>query len=130
MEAKNDGSKSGSYNAVTKEISWAVVGNYNQISLKSATIVDPILGDQDYVIGSAKLYEAIINANGSYTYGAQVKDAQISFDQTSKIINAQLPEGSSKAYILVYQTSLSGKVIDQKLMITRQHTQTMPSQVI
>ncbi|WP_058211187.1 SpaA isopeptide-forming pilin-related protein [Lactococcus lactis] len=114
VEAKNDGSKSGSYNAVTKEISWAVVGNYNQISLKSATIVDPILGDQDYVIGSAKLYEAIINANGSYTYGAQVQDAQISFDQTSKTINAQLPEGSSKAYILVYQTSLSGKVIDQK----------------
>ncbi|MCP9358651.1 hypothetical protein KBX49_11970, partial [Liquorilactobacillus satsumensis] len=111
---KNDGSKSGSYNAVNKHITWTVVGNYNQRTLKNASITDPIKGDQDYVDGSAKLYEATINASGSYTKGNEVTNATINYNKDSKTITAALPEGSTKAYVLVYETSLAGKVIDQK----------------
>ncbi|MFD1431061.1 SpaA isopeptide-forming pilin-related protein, partial [Lacticaseibacillus mingshuiensis] len=113
-EFKNDGSKSGSYNAVSKQITWTVVANYNQRKLSNASITDPIIGDQDYVAGSAKLYEASINTNGSYILGTQVASANISFDSTKKQLTAKLPNDSSKAYVLTYQTSLSGKVIDQK----------------
>ncbi|WP_225440898.1 collagen binding domain-containing protein [Lacticaseibacillus rhamnosus] len=113
-EFKNDGSKSGSYNAVSKQITWTVVANYNQRKLSNASITDPIIGDQDYVADSAKLYEASINTNGSYVLGTQVASANISFDSTKKQLTAKLPNDSSKAYVLIYQTSLSGKVIDQK----------------
>ena len=113
-EFKNDGSKSGSYNAVSKQITWTVVTNYNQRKLSNASITDPIIGDQDYVADSAKLYEASINTNGSYVLGTQVASANISFDSTKKQLTAKLPNDSSKAYVLIYQTSLSGKVIDQK----------------
>ena len=113
-EFKNDGSKSGSYNAVSKQITWTVVANYNQRKLSNASITDPIIGDQDYIADSAKLYEASINTNGSYVLGTQVASANISFDSTKKQLTAKLPDDSSKAYVLTYQTSLSGKVIDQK----------------
>ncbi|MCX2455043.1 SpaA isopeptide-forming pilin-related protein [Lacticaseibacillus nasuensis] len=113
-EFKNDGSKSGSYNAVSKQITWTVVANYNQRKLSNASITDPIIGDQDYIADSAKLYEASIDTNGSYVLGTQVASANISFDSTKKQLTAKLPDDSSKAYVLTYQTSLSGKVIDQK----------------
>ncbi|QFQ75867.1 SpaA isopeptide-forming pilin-related protein [Liquorilactobacillus mali] len=111
-EFKNDGSKSGSYNAVSKNITWTVVTNYNQRTLTNAKIVDPIIGDQDYVSDSAKLYEATINPNGTYTLGNQVNTG-VSYDSSSKTITANLPEGSTKAYVLTYDTTLADKVIDQ-----------------
>ncbi|WP_180794823.1 MSCRAMM family protein [Oenococcus oeni] len=90
-----------------------VVANYNQRTLTDATISDQIVGDQDYVSDSAKLYEATINSNGTYTLGAQVSSPDITFDSDSNTLTAKLPEGSTKAYVLTYETSLAGKVIDQ-----------------
>ncbi|OIK56414.1 SpaA isopeptide-forming pilin-related protein [Oenococcus oeni] len=113
VEFDNDGSKSGSYNATNKTITWTVVANYNQRTLTDATISDQIVGDQDYVSDSAKLYEATINSNGTYTLGAQVSSPDITFDSDSNTLTAKLPEGSTKAYVLTYETSLAGKVIDQ-----------------
>ena len=111
-EYKSDATKGGSYNAQTKHITWTTKVNYTQDTLKEATITDPIIGDQDYVPGSAKLYEVTINKNGTVEPGAEVKDADISYDAASKTITAKLPDGD-KAYDLVFETSLEGKVIDQ-----------------
>ncbi|KGH71523.1 membrane protein, partial [Oenococcus oeni IOEB_0608] len=113
VEFDNDGSKSGGYNATNKTITWTVVANYNQRTLTDATISDQIVGDQDYVSGSAKLNEATINSDGSYSLGTQVSSPDITFDSDSNTLTAKLPEGSTKAYVLTYETSLAGKVIDQ-----------------
>ncbi|QAS69346.1 hypothetical protein DLJ48_01810 [Oenococcus sicerae] len=108
---KNDGSKSGAYNAVNKHITWTVVGNYNQRTLTSASIVDPIIGNQTYVADSAKLYEATINKDGSYNLGTQVTTTSINYDSGTKTITANLPEGSTKTYVLTFDTDLSGTLI-------------------
>lgn len=109
----NDGSKSGSYNATTKTIQWTVVVNYNQWTLADgAAITDAIVGDQDYVANSAKLATAKIGKDGSYTPGDAVSDPSIQYDATKKTLTASLPKGDS-AYVLTYETSLAGKVIDQ-----------------
>jgi uncharacterized surface anchored protein len=112
QEFRDDGSKSGSYNATTKHITWTVVGNYNQRELKSASITDPILGDQDYIDGSAKVYPATINTNGSYTKAADA-DASLkpTYDAASKTVSVKLPDGSKSAYVLQFDTSLDGKLI-------------------
>ena len=110
-EFVTDGTKSGSYNATNKHIKWTVVANYNQRELKNAKIVDVLQGDPKYVDGSAKLYEATINPNGSYKLGSQVTASQINFDNDSKTLTASLPD-SPKAYVLVFETSLEGQVID------------------
>lgn len=114
VEFQNDGSKSGSYNPVDKTITWTVVANYNQRTLKDAQIVDNIQGDQDYVAKSAKLTEATINSDGSYKPGAEVDNANISYDSQNQRLTAKLPDDSTKTYVLTYQTSLAGKVIDQE----------------
>ena len=72
-EFVTDGTKSGSYNAVNKHITWTVVANYNQRELKNGKLVDTLTGDPEYVTDSAKLYEATINPNGSYTLGKQAE---------------------------------------------------------
>ncbi|WP_423363381.1 Cna B-type domain-containing protein [Mycoplasma sp. P36-A1] len=110
-EFVTDGTKSGSYNAVNKHITWTVVANYNQRELKNGKLVDTLTGDPEYVTDSAKLYEATINLNGSYTLGKQV-DTNIDYDKDSRTLTANLPENSNKAYVMIFETSLEGKVID------------------
>jgi Predicted outer membrane protein len=111
-EYVSNATKSGSYNAINKHITWTVVVNYNQRELKTAQIVDKLEGDPTYVPGSAKLKEATIKSDGSYTAGNDVTD-KVNYDDSSKTITANLPDGNS-AYVLTYETSLEGKVIDQK----------------
>ncbi|HJE97588.1 MAG TPA: Cna B-type domain-containing protein [Ligilactobacillus acidipiscis] len=111
-EYVSNATKSGSYNATNKHITWTVVVNYNQRELKTAQIVDKLEGDPTYVPGSAKLKEATIKSDGSYTAGNDVTD-KVHYDPSSKTITANLPDGNS-AYVLTYETSLEGKVIDQK----------------
>ena len=110
-EYVSDATKSGAYNAKTKQFTWTIVGNYNQRELTGASITDPIIGDQDYVDGSAKLYEATINKDGSYTLGKEVTDNVPTYDKTSKTVSVDLPEGSTQTYVLIFNTSLEDKVI-------------------
>ncbi|MFT8593567.1 MAG: SpaA isopeptide-forming pilin-related protein [Bifidobacterium sp.] len=110
--AQNDGSKSGSYNATTKDITWTVVGNYNQRTLSNASITDPIPSTQTYVPDSAKVFEATINADGSYSLGSDVTSSiSPSFDSDSKTVTAKLPDDSTKAYVLQFETSLDNQVL-------------------
>ncbi|MDT2879643.1 Cna B-type domain-containing protein, partial [Lactococcus lactis] len=110
-EFVTDGTKSGSYNAVNKHITWTVVANYNQRELKNAKLVDILTGDPEYVTDSAKLYEATINPYGSYKLGNPV-GTNIDYAKDSRTLTANLPENSNKAYVMIFETSLEGKVID------------------
>ncbi|MDV7770507.1 Cna B-type domain-containing protein, partial [Enterococcus faecalis] len=111
QEFVTDGTKSGSYNAVNKHITWTVVANYNQRELKNAKLVDILTGDPEYVTDSAKLYEATINPDGSYKLGNPV-GTNIDYAKDSRTLTANLPENSNKAYVMIFETSLEGKVID------------------
>ena len=108
-----DGRKGGSYNAINKEITWNVYTNLNQRSLKGATISDPIPDDQAFVAGSAKLYFADITKGGDLTNLKEVTDVTPTYDEATKTLSVNLPEGSTKAYQLTFKTSLKDKVIDK-----------------
>ncbi|MCT1170620.1 SpaA isopeptide-forming pilin-related protein [Lactococcus lactis] len=110
-----NGQKSGSYNATSKKITWTIAANFNQQELISASIIDPISDDQNYVSGSAKVYEATINKNGTYTLGAEVtSDMGIKIIESKGSVKVELPDGSTKAYVLIFETSLEGNLINQK----------------
>lgn len=106
-----DASTGGEYNAQTKRIKWTTIVNYNQQMLKNATISDPILGEQTYVPNSAKLYEVTINSDGSVKLGTEVANVAA---ESVKTVSATLPDGSTKAYALVFETSLEGSLITDK----------------
>lgn len=113
-EYVKDGSKSGSYNAITKKITWTVVANYNQRKLVNASIVDPIVEGRTYVDDSAVLYTATINKDGSLGALVKVDGITPTYDEKNKIVNVNLPEGSTAVYVLKFDTSLDNQVIDQK----------------
>ncbi|MGX7048795.1 aggregation-promoting protein [Lactococcus piscium] len=110
----SDSSKSGSYNAVNKNISWSIYTNLNQRSLIGASITDPIQDDQDYVAGSAILYSGTINKAGDVVNLVKVDGVTPTYDATTKTVSVNLPEGSKSAYVLKFDTSLVNKVIDKK----------------
>lgn len=84
-------------------------------SPQNASNVDPISADQNYISGSAKVYEATINKDGSYTLGRDVTStAGIKVTEGKNNIKVDLPDGSTKAYVLVFETSLAGEIINQK----------------
>ncbi|WP_270274853.1 Cna B-type domain-containing protein, partial [Enterococcus casseliflavus] len=105
----SDASKSGTYNATTKTIAWSTIVNYNQDHLVDATIVDPITGNQEYVVGSAKLYERIVNADGTTKRGA-LTSVSVSYNSATKTLSVGLPD-DQKTYELYFETSLDGQYI-------------------
>lgn len=105
----SDASKSGTYNATTKTIAWSTIVNYNQDQLVDATIVDPITGNQEYVVGSAKLYERIVNADGTTKRGALTSVAA-NYSYATKTLSVSLPD-DQKTYELYFETSLDGQYI-------------------
>ena len=108
----NDGSKGGSYNPVTKAITWRVYVNLNQRTIVNGSITDPIPDDQDYVPGSAVLYAAEINKGGDVV-NYKPSGATPTYDEATKTVSVKVPEGTKTAYVLVLDTSLKGKVIDK-----------------
>ncbi|WP_095007058.1 SpaA isopeptide-forming pilin-related protein, partial [Enterococcus canintestini] len=62
----NQGMKSGSYNPVTKEITWTIVTNYNNMKISGFDFKDPITGNQVYLPDSLEITRGTITANGSF----------------------------------------------------------------
>lgn len=72
----NKGEKSGSYNPVTKEITWTIVANYNNAQVENFSFNDPITGNQVYIKDSLKITRGTINdANGQFI-ATQVSEYQ------------------------------------------------------
>ncbi|MCH4168458.1 MAG: Cna B-type domain-containing protein [Streptococcaceae bacterium] len=108
-----DGSKQGSYNAVTKAITWKVYTNLNQRQIVNGSITDKILEGQEYVAGSAVLYSGSINKAGDVTNLVEVDGVTPVYDEATRTLSVNLPEGSNSAYVLQFDTSLKNQVIDQ-----------------
>ncbi|MNJ34835.1 Collagen binding domain protein [compost metagenome] len=64
---RNNGVKTGKYDAAAKEITWTIKSNYNKKSLTNAAIVDTLKQGQEYIDGSLKIHEMILTgtANGT-----------------------------------------------------------------
>lgn len=113
--ARDNGQKSGFYNALTKEITWTVDVNYNSEDLKNAKISDVVQKGQHYVDGSVTLHEFTVKANGEIVVGDSValdtNNLQLPTVENGHEIVVKLPDGNKK-YRLVFKTSLEGEVIN------------------
>lgn len=63
-ETKNNGAKNGTVNNETKEITWTIDINYNQLVLSDAKVEDAIPDNQSLIYGSVKIYETTVNSGG------------------------------------------------------------------
>ncbi|SDC05994.1 LPXTG-motif cell wall anchor domain-containing protein [Terribacillus halophilus] len=114
----NNGFKNGSYNAVTKEITWNIGVNYDLKDLKNATVTDYIQGKQNLVEGSLKVYEMNLLSwwNGADKGNLLKEGTDYVVEKVPN--NTEGEPGfrvkltdSSKPYWIEYKTSLAGELI-------------------
>ncbi|GFZ99597.1 hypothetical protein GCM10008018_52300 [Paenibacillus marchantiophytorum] len=118
-EVKNNGFKNGSYNAATKQLTWVVGVNYNGKTINHAVVKDLLESQQKLVPGSLKVYEMNIPVNGNPTMGAFVNGSEYDYlvDSGNTLI-LNFKAAISKAYYIVYSTSLDGELIDTNVSNT------------
>ncbi|MBC1918683.1 LPXTG cell wall anchor domain-containing protein [Listeria booriae] len=117
--SKNNGFKTGTYNASNKLITWTLATNYNKDVLNNAKITDKITDNQKYVPGSLKAFYYQVNANGNYTKGAELSAGEMAdltvtepSDANDKTLTIKIPNSDPGTQIIFeYQTSLAGEVI-------------------
>ncbi|TXK77835.1 collagen binding domain-containing protein [Paenibacillus sp. N3.4] len=112
-EVKNNGFKLGTYNAVSKQLTWTVGVNYNSKTLANAVVEDTLESGQQLIGSSLVLYNMIIPSNGNPSKGTVVDNTYYSYnvDSSNKLVVTFLKEISAPYYI-VFNTSLDGKLIN------------------
>lgn len=132
----NQGVKSGSYNPATKEITWTIVANYNDLGLSAFTFTDPITGNQVYEPDSLNVTRGTIDEKGNFkaatgnTYGGnqvgqdylKVMNPEPTGEDAQGTLSMEI--GSSSNYIpgwdkdhtpmvfqIQFKTSLQGKLV-------------------
>src|SRR5690625_763 len=89
-ETKSNGTKNGWANQETKEITWTVDINYNQLELSDAKLIDEIADNQSLVDGSVKIYPTTIDKNGNITAGEATDKFTVNTD--NDVINVDFGE--------------------------------------
>ncbi|MEC1685224.1 SpaA isopeptide-forming pilin-related protein [Bacillus mojavensis] len=116
-QTSNNGFKNGSYNAVSKEITWKVGINYNGEPTKNPYIKDAIIDPQQFVPGSVVVKSYTINKNGSITEGDVLDPSKYEVEEPSekneRTLTVHLKTSDSVPYLIEFKTTLKGKVIDQ-----------------
>ncbi len=117
---KNNGGKSGSYNAQTKEIAWTVLINYNRDKLAGASVSDKLLQGQKPVPGSVKLYPMTVKPDGGVQQGTiEVPADEYTVDlptaDNDNVLTVRLNGEISSAYWLTFKTTLEGSLIEREI---------------
>ncbi|WP_019240654.1 MULTISPECIES: SpaA isopeptide-forming pilin-related protein [Bacillus] len=114
---KNNGNKTGKYNAQTKEITWTIDVNYNLYEVNNAIIRDFYTGIQTFVPDSLQVYELeLTGSNDGVKVGNLV--SKENYTLTQPLQNAEKNDGFelklgkiNKAYRITYKTSLKNQTV-------------------
>ncbi|WP_164214952.1 Cna B-type domain-containing protein [Virgibacillus sp. YIM 98842] len=101
-ETKSNGAKNSSVNNETKEITWMVDINYNQLNLDNAQLVDEIAVNQSLVDGSVKIYPTTITRDGEILVEENEVD-KFEVDVTENEINIDF-NNIDQSYRVVFVT--------------------------
>ena len=112
-----NGSKGGSYNAQTKEVTWQVGVNYTERTINNAIVEDIILGKQNFDMNTVEVYKMKINPNGNWIKDGDALNKDT--DYTIEAIKGENDEPGFKltlgkinsAYVIVYKTDLHEQLI-------------------
>lgn len=109
--------KSGAYNAQTKTIKWSIAVNLSGNLLNNAFLTDQIKDNQAYIPGTLKVYEAHTNKDGTVSKDDEGDDNQkmteVTEPGTDDTFTIHFPDQSQHTYIIEFETSLIGQVIDE-----------------
>ncbi|ULO09258.1 LPXTG cell wall anchor domain-containing protein [Paenibacillus sp. 19GGS1-52] len=113
IEEKNNGFKSGSYNATAKEITWTVGVNYNSKAIEDPEVTDLLKAGQVLVPGSLKVYTMKIAKNGDPSQGIEVNKNLYNYSvDSNNQLKVDFLESINTPYYVVFTTSLEGQLIN------------------
>ncbi|MBP1042700.1 hypothetical protein I6N95_16915 [Vagococcus sp. BWB3-3] len=117
---KYNGSKSGSYNAKDKTITWTIAVNYGDQDIENAKLTDPISTDQQFVWRSLKIYHYTVSSSGAILKGAELSRAeyrafgiQEPSATNNQTLNIDFPDGQAGQYVVEFKTSVAGQQIHE-----------------
>ncbi len=117
----NNGSKDGTYNAVTKEITWTIKANYNNKTLTNAVLTDTIEAGQSYVTGSLSVSNmTLLGWWNGVEQGAPVNPADYTVTTPPDGANGgtlqiKFAKPINSAYWITFKTTLTGQVIPKSV---------------
>ncbi|WP_218730223.1 SpaA isopeptide-forming pilin-related protein, partial [Brochothrix thermosphacta] len=135
VESQSNGSKSGSYNSMTKEITWTIHANYNRADLKNAKITDKIPytnnsnNNQKFIPNSVNVYHYSVDKKGVIVKGAALKPEEFKVTEPNASNNYTVEvellkdfTGKDASIGMDFKTSLDGLVIGGEYKNTATYT--------
>ncbi|MDO6658772.1 collagen binding domain-containing protein, partial [Anaerobacillus sp. 1_MG-2023] len=118
---QQNGFKSGSYNAVSKEITWSVGLNYNLQTYAEPAVVDYIQGNQQLLEDSITVYEMKLNSGSNDVEKGNVLQAGTDYElnmvtspSDESGFKISFPEDNNTPYLVEYKTSLKDLLIEKE----------------
>ncbi|MCA1046433.1 LPXTG cell wall anchor domain-containing protein [Bacillus toyonensis] len=113
---KANGYKYGSYNAQTKEITWIIGFNYNNVEIKDPYVIDVIQDKQKLVPGSIEVRDMILNGSPDNAKpGNAVPTEQYELeeptDKNKNTLKVHFKQSINSPYYIIFKTSLDGELI-------------------
>ncbi|MEN8646988.1 SpaA isopeptide-forming pilin-related protein [Bacillus cereus group sp. BceL062] len=113
---KANGYKYGSYNAQTKEITWIIGFNYNNVEIKDPYVIDVIQDKQKLVPGSIEVRDMILNGSPDNAKpGNAVPTEQYELeeptDRNKNTLKVHFKQSINSPYYIIFKTSLDGELI-------------------
>lgn len=119
QEVKNNGFKSGSYDAAAKEITWTVGVNYNGKDIADPAVTDVLTAGQSLIPGTLKVYNMNIDTNGNHSKRAEVDSAAYTYAVSgSHELKVDFAGNIAEPYYIVFKTALEGQLIDKTVLNT------------
>ncbi|MDP7991662.1 SpaA isopeptide-forming pilin-related protein [Bacillus sp. MHSD_36] len=113
---KANGYKYGSYNAQTKEITWIIGFNYNNVEIKDPYVIDVIQDKQKLVPGSIEVRDMILNGSPDNARpGNAVPTEQYELEEPTEknknTLKVHFKQSINSPYYIIFKTSLDGELI-------------------
>lgn len=109
---KNNGFKSGTYDAQKKEITWTVGMNYNLLPVADPIFTDPVSSNQTLLPNTIEVHKMTLGTGqNNYTDGGLVPSSEYTLDTTGGVITVHFNHSIQTAYYITYKTSLADKLI-------------------
>lgn len=115
---RNNGAKSGSYDARYKAITWTIKANYNKKELKNAQIIDVIQPNQVYKEGSLHVYKMeLLGWWDGTRQGELVDPSQYEVisptEKNNHTLTVKFKNTINSPYWITFETTLENQVVDK-----------------
>ncbi|MED0953316.1 SpaA isopeptide-forming pilin-related protein [Bacillus mobilis] len=113
---KANGYKYGSYNAQTKEITWIIGFNYNNVFIQDPSVIDVLKDNQKLVPGSIEVRHMNVNSGSEQVApGDAVSPKEYELeeptDKNKNTLKVHFKQSINSPYYIIFKTSLDGELI-------------------